>query len=354
MQGKKQFEAVDRMLRDVRGCNELFGGIPVVLGGDFAQILPVVKGANQARTVNENLQKSFIWPKFQLLFLHQNMRVQAGEANQRFSEYIRSMSYRPELRGNVTLPDMIKQYQDLKAFCGSIFPPTLMAANRRDLNFFTKRAILSVRNDTAAEINARILSTLHGEMHEFHSVDTADTTDGGILADQLNPEFLATLNPSGFPPAELDLKVGAPIILLRNLNPRQGLCNGTRLVITRHTRFCIEAQILGGQYHGETRLIPRITLHSTEGEYPWIYARKQFPVRLCFAMTINKSQGQSLDIVGVDLRNPVFTHGQLYVALSRATNVENLSVLLPHERGGMTENIVYPEVLLEDPDHPFS
>jgi len=68
----------------------------------------------------------------------------------------------------------------------------------------------------------------------------------------------------------------------------------------------------------------------------------------------NDHQGQSLDIVGVDLRNPVFTHGQLYVALSRATNVENLSFLLPHERGGMTENIVYPEVLLEDPDHPFS
>ena len=354
MQGKKQFEAVHRMLCDVRGSNDLFGGIPVVLGGDFAQILPVVKGSNRARTVEENLQQSFIWPNLQLLFLHENMRVRAGEANQRFSEYIRSMSYRPELRGTVPLPDMIPQYQDQASFCHSIFPPALMAADRRDLDFFARRAILSVRNETAAEINAQILSTLRGEMHEFHAVDTAVSTDGGILADQLNPEFLATFTPSGLPPAKLELKIGAPIILLRNLNPRQGLCNGTRLVITRYTRFCIEAQILGGPHHGEIRLIPRITLHSTEGDYPWIHARKQFPVRLCFAMTINKSQGQSLDIVGVDLRHPVFTHGQLYVALSRATNVESLSVLLPGERGAKTENIVYPEVLLHDPDDPVA
>ena len=172
------------------------------------------------------------------------------------------------------------------------------------------------------------------------------------LADQLNPKFLATLTPSGLPPAKLELKIGAPIILLRNLNPRQGLCNGTRLVITRYTRFCIEAQILGGSYHRQTRLIPRITLHSTGGEYPWIHARKQFPIRFCFAMTINKSQGQSLDTVGVDLRSPVFVHGQLYVALSRVTNVESLSVLLPAKREGKTENIVYPEVLLQDPNHP--
>ena len=131
-----------------------------------------------------------------------------------------------------------------------------MAADQRDLNFFAKRALLSIQNETAADINIQILSTLRGEMHEFYAIDTAVTTDGGILADQLNPEFLATLNPSGLPPTKLQLKIGAPIILLRNLNPRQGLCNGTRLLITKYTRFCIEAQILGDQYHGQTHLIP--------------------------------------------------------------------------------------------------
>ena len=70
-------------------------------------------------------------------------------------------------------------------------------------------------------------------------------------------------------------------------------------------------------------------------------------------MTINKSQGQSLDIVGVDLRNPVFAHGQLYVALSRVTNVESLFVLLPTQHKGKTENVVYPDALLKDPNYPI-
>ena len=191
-------------------------------------------------------------------------------------------------------------------------------------------------------------------MHEFYTIDTAVTTDGRILADQLNPEFLATLNSSGLPLTKLQLKIRASIILLRNLNLRQGLCNGTRLLITKYTWFCIEAQILSGQYYGQTHLISRISLNSTEGEYPWILSRKQFPVQLCFAITINKSQGQSLDIVGVDLCNPVFIHGQLYVALSHVTDSESLFVLLSAKQEGMTENIVYSEVLLEDPNYSVS
>lgn len=81
---------------------------------------------------------------------------------------------------------------------------------------------------------------------------------------------------------------------------------------------------------------------------PFILTRKQFPIRLCFAMTINKAQGQSLNVVGVDLRILVFTHGQLYVALSRGTNVDCLAVLQPETPGivSATSNIVYPEVLL--------
>ncbi|KAG5530927.1 hypothetical protein RHGRI_025763 [Rhododendron griersonianum] len=74
--------------------------------------------------------------------------------------------------------------------------------------------------------------------------------------------------------------------------------------------------------------------------------RRQFPVRLAYAMTINKSQGQSVKFVGVDLRTPVFSHGQLYVALSRCTSFDRITVLLPEEETDSTTNIVYPEVLL--------
>jgi ATP-dependent DNA helicase PIF1 len=87
-------------------------------------------------------------------------------------------------------------------------------------------------------------------------------------------------------------------------------------------------------------------LSSTEGEIPFILTQKQFPIQLYFAMTINKSQGQSFSQVGVDLRRSLLTHGQLYVALSRVTNVDQLSVVFDKDKPKTVKNVVYPEVLI--------
>jgi hypothetical protein len=87
-----------------------------------------------------------------------------------------------------------------------------------------------------------------------------------------------------------------------------------------------------------------------ETQIPFEFCRRQFPIRLCFAMTINKSQGQSVAHVGLDLRNSIFTHGQFYVAISLAqiTSVHRLRAIwdsrLPT---ATTKNIVYPEVIID-------
>ena len=74
----------------------------------------------------------------------------------------------------------------------------------------------------------------------------------------------------------------------------------------------------------------------------------QFPVRLCFAMTINKSQGQSVNHVGIDARSAVFTHAQFYVAISGVTSVHNIKIIWDNQHPNpVTKNIVYPEVLLD-------
>ena len=66
-------------------------------------------------------------------------------------------------------------------------------------------------------------------------------------------------------------------------------------------------------------------------------------------MTINKSQGQTLDYIGLDLRKPVFAHGQLYVALSRVRAWNNIKILLDAENTNCTtRNVVYQEIL-QDP-----
>ena len=159
-------------------------------------------------------------------------------------------------------------------------------------------------------------------------------------------EYLQSINHPSLPPSRLTLKLGAPVILLRNINPREGLCNVTRITIFQLSRSCIGVGILDGDFECHCKLLPRIILTTNEGNLPFILKRKQFPIRLFFAMTANKSQGQSFEIVEIDLCIPAFCHGQLYVVLSRVTSLHGLKVLLAPNVSNTTENIVYPEALL--------
>jgi hypothetical protein len=111
----------------------------------------------------------------------------------------------------------------------------------------------------------------------------------------------------------------------------------------------LEVQIIGGEHNGKLAFIPRISLIPTDiSDLTFKFRRLQFPVRLAFALTINKAQGQSVRYVGVDLRVPIFAHGQLYVALSRATSRHRVKILLPDdETRCRTTNVVYPEVLID-------
>ena len=103
--------------------------------------------------------------------------------------------------------------------------------------------------------------------------------------------------------------------------------------------------------HASQIFIPRISMSpSSSAELPFEFQRTQFPLRLAFAITINKSQGQTLGRVGLVLDQPVFSHGQLYVALSRVTNYANLHLIVPNtpeaRQEGRLANIVYREVFL--------
>ena len=123
------------------------------------------------------------------------------------------------------------------------------------------------------------------------------------------------------------------------------------MVLVQMSTRVLEVKLIGGEHDGQFALIPRITLAPTEGQtgLAFVLKRRQFPVRLAFALTINKAQGQSVKHIGVDLRIPVFSHGQLYVALSRATSGQNICVLLPEEEKDICQtcNVVYPEVLVD-------
>ncbi len=120
--------------------------------------------------------------------------------------------------------------------------------------------------------------------------------------DSLYPvEFLNTLQFNSIANHELELKVGEPILLLRNLNQSIGLCNRTRLIVKRLGQRVIEAQIIIGNNVGKCVFIPCISMCPSSTDWPFVLRRRQFPVRLAFTITINKSQGQTLDNVGAYL-----------------------------------------------------
>ncbi|KAF7138016.1 hypothetical protein RHSIM_Rhsim07G0256200 [Rhododendron simsii] len=346
MQHKYCVEAVDRTLRDICNCEKPFGGITVVLGGDFRQILPVITKGVREQIVNASLRHSVLWKEINVLTLDVNMRLdQADQGNANFAKFLLEIGTNPQ--DPIKLPPTIQKCQDLNELLSIVYPQ-LHVAGTSTPKFLTERTILSARNEDVSSINIAALNIFPGEAFTYLAADRIceeDEIDRTITNHYPN-EFLNSLDPPGLPPFKVELKVGCPIMLLRNIAPKAGLCNGTRLMVVRCASRIIEALILSGEKFGNLAFIPRITLTPSSSEFPFRMTRRQFPIRLAYALTINKSQGQSVKFVGVDLRTPVFSHGQLYVALSRCTSFDRVSVLLPKDELDSTANIVYPEVLL--------
>lgn len=116
-------------------------------------------------------------------------------------------------------------------------------------------------------------------------------------------------------------------MLLKNLNTKNEVCNGTRLIIRGLTQNLIKAEITTGTHKGRIVFIPRITISPSDADIPFTLKRHQFPVVLAFAITINKSQGQTFTTVGIHLTDSVFGHGQLYVVFSRSTSRSGVKVI---------------------------
>ena len=127
--------------------------------------------------------------------------------------------------------------------------------------------------------------------------------------------------------------------MLRNINQLK-LCNGTRLSVKKWIINIIEATILTGPFKGEDDLIPRIPMIPTDMSFQ--FKRLQFPIRLASAITINKAQGQSLELCCLYLHTDCFLHEQSYVACSRVGNPDYLFI---YTETGTAKNIVYPQVL---------
>ena len=348
------FRVLDELLKDIMGANDEalrlvpFGGKTVVMTGDWRQILPVVPRGSRAAVIAATLKKSYLWPYFKTLELTTNIRVRGtsqvdDEETREFARWLLSVG-EDTIDNPLPIPeDMLIPSDDPWPLVNHVFP----TMSKKE---FMSGCILAPRNQETNAINEAALQSLPGEEFLYVSADFfgADCQEDAATYPL---ELLNKLEPPGMARHELKLKVGAPIILLRNLNRTEGLMNGTRLLVTKCLDFNIQAEIVSGPRKGNVVLIPRINLTCGDSEMLSIrFIRRQFPIKLAFALTINRSQGQSFERLGLLLENPVFAHGQLYVGFSQVTSRRGVRVILGERAWGdvtkeaNTPNIVWSEI----------
>ena len=339
--------AIDRMLQDITGVQQIFGGKIFVLGGDFRQVLPVVPRKPRSAIVEHCVKSSPLWLKFQTFRLTKNMR--AHEDQEDFAQWLLDVGNGDTLCSEEGIPSNCIAIPDRCHLANDIVDDVFDDVT--DPHALTDAVILTPTNASSLHINDKVLKKIKRDERIYFSKDQA-ITENPEEAENFPPELLYSLTPSGMPPHSLKLKPDAIIMLLRNLDIKRGLCNGTRLIVCHLYDHVIDAEVLTGNCKGKRVLIPRIKLTPSDSSLPFVLERIQFPIRLSYSMTINKAQGQTFNKLGLYLDKPVFSHGQLYVALSRAKTYHAINVKIDQTTlqgvfngKSVTQNVVFKEVL---------
>ena len=294
------FEKLDAIAKNLRANQLPFGGIQLILVGDFYQLPPVAK---QQGPEVKFVFESPLWNQtiHHIIELKQIMR-QTDPVFQKILSEAREGYLSPEshaiLKGRMGLPwqkDKIR--------------PSLLFTRRSEVDY----------------INISNLKALKGERHTF----SATTKYSAVATNKKDTEAvqkaITKLDRDAAYSPELTLAVDAQVMLIKNISIETGLVNGSRGVVTGFGPGPLyEPKVLFKGHSYPVTISPQ----DWEVEDAGVKGvkRSQLPLVLAYAITIHKSQGSTLDCALVDISASTFEYGQAYVALSRAKSLEALYI----------------------------
>jgi len=376
----------------------------IICLGDWRQTPPVVKYGSPTDIIKASIINSSMWSLFEVYKLRTNMRIFGIINNNQYNEdyIIKQKQYAnmlmhigegttddntvikcdipDEINNNVdnSIEDILENIRnddslneniknskigmigvkipilnytkDISETIDFVFPNQF-----NNIDGLCDSAILCATNKSVNKWNEIIQSYNSEEENILKSYDSFDLVDDpkDILKNMLTPKVLNEYNANNVPPHELKLKVNDICFIMRNLHKKEGLTNNTRVRIVCIRKYTIRVCTINTKIPRFFE-IPRIRFNVTLPWKSYKMCRLQYPLRLAYAMTYNKSQGQELNRCIVDITSPPFCHGHLYVALSRIRNCENIklfyyddSLIDDNDNIPIIRNYVYKELSIE-------
>lgn len=287
----EMFDNIDKIAKSVRRSSKPFGGIQVIICGDFSQLPPITNSVKKFcfqsdcwdKTIDVSVKLLQVFRQSDQAFVDILREVRVAKLSEKTIAVLRSR--------------MVRSVEEVPSKNGII--PTMLYCKRIDVE----------------HQNRRHLEKLPGASKTYTSKDWSD----GSLNGNRNLDFLIKNCQA---PVKLELKVGAQVMLIKNIDVKgRGLGNGSRGVVTSLEYGFPTVEFYNGEI---TTLIPEAweskTSHIVNAK------RIQVPLILAWAITTHKSQGMGLDCLAANLED-AFEDGQVYVAMSRATSLEGLHLL---------------------------
>jgi hypothetical protein len=342
--------AVDRLLRLICKIDEWFGGKKVILTGDFRQIPPVVSNSAKGDVLAASLRCSPIFQDLQKVHLTLCERIANDNDHLNFCQALGSGTYvkkwnkqtqkgrknnhlpmitpvtlkiHPFTNEDTTecfLPHQYASTTNLAHLINTIFPPEVLDHP----SIAGRRCIMGLTNHAIDHINSTIFDTLPGMATTYTSTSAilgADANDKYV--DKMESSQLAEdIDQSDIPPHKLTLKIGQLCMIMRNFSITQKLQNNSLVRIHDLSPHCAYVQLLSdigkvGIDSATIHVLPKINFSIFSGKKGFKVIRRQIPLRPAYARTFHRSQSETLDLAGICLNEPVFTHGLMYMAFSR-------------------------------------